>query len=229
MPHILIIEDDRAIADILAFNLHGEGYTTAIAYDGAQGLALAQNTEADLVLLDVMLPVLDGWSVLKELRLTKATPVILLTAREEEFDKIYGLELGADDYITKPFSMNELKARVKANLRRVFYDAPPQPDAPKADGQQGIALHPNLRQAVKEGTPIDLSAKEYALLAFLLQNRGKLYSRQELLEQVWEYSGFLGDVRAVDVMISRLREKVEDDPSNPTLILTRRGHGYYIE
>ena len=222
MSHILIIEDERTIADIVVFNLHKEGYTTEVAYDGQEGLSRALQNGADLILLDVMLPLMDGWEVLRELRKTCWTPVIMLTAREEELDKIQGLELGADDYITKPFRMNELKARIQANLRRAGLQAAPQ-SAP----QEGLVIDTDLMQVTKDGAVIDLSAKEYALLVFLYQYRGKVFSREELLGQVWEFDGFLGDLRVVDVMVRRLREKVEEDPSHPAVIMTRRGAGYY--
>ena len=225
MSRILIVEDERAIADIVAFNLKREGYETVIAPDGGEGLRLSLAEEFDLVLLDVMLPVMDGWAVLGGIREKKTTPVIMLTAREEEMDKVRGLELGADDYITKPFSMNELKARIKANLRRAaFGQAPAAPASVK-----GLVIDRSLMQVVKDGRTIDLSAREFALLAFLYDHRGSVFSREQLLEQVWEFDGFLGELRVVDVMIRRLREKVEDDPGSPVLIRTRRGAGYYME
>ncbi|MBQ2698063.1 MAG: response regulator transcription factor [Clostridia bacterium] len=225
MSRILIVEDERAIADIVAFNLKREGYETVIAPDGGEGLRLSLAEEFDLVLLDVMLPVMDGWAVLGGIREKKTTPVIMLTAREEEMDKVRGLELGADDYITKPFSMNELKARIKANLRRAAFGQAPAAPAPV----KGLVIDRSLMQVVKDGRTIDLSAREFALLAFLYDHRGSVFSREQLLEQVWEFDGFLGELRVVDVMIRRLREKVEDDPGSPVLIRTRRGAGYYME
>ncbi len=226
MSRILIVEDEHAIADIVAFNLNREGYETLIAADGTTGLEKALGEEFDLILLDVMLPGLDGWEVLSALREKKTVPVIMLTAREEELDKIHGLELGADDYITKPFSMNELKARIRANLRRVDYAKVGEQAV--AEGQRLVANHA-LMQISKDGRILELTAKEYALLLFLMEHRGSVFSREQLLEQVWEFEGFLGDTRVVDVMIRRLREKVEDDPGNPDFILTKRGAGYYME
>ena len=224
MGRILIVEDERAIADIVAFNLNREGYESEIALDGTRGLSLALEEEFDLILLDVMLPGLDGWEVLKALREQKTTPVIMLTAREEELDKIHGLELGADDYITKPFSMNELKARIKANLRRLEYaKTAPSPTT------EGLTVDRSLMRVCKDGRVLELTAREYALLVFLYDHRGSVFSREQLLEQVWEFDGFLGDLRVVDVMVRRLREKVEDDPGNPVLIRTKRGAGYYME
>lgn len=226
MSRILIVEDEHAIADIVAFNLNREGYETLIAADGTTGLEKALGEEFDLILLDVMLPGLDGWEVLSALREKKTVPVIMLTAREEELDKIHGLELGADDYITKPFSMNELKARIRANLRRVDYAKVGEQAV--TEGQRLVANHA-LMQISKDGRILELTAKEYALLLFLMEHRGSVFSREQLLEQVWEFEGFLGDTRVVDVMIRRLREKVEDDPGNPDFILTKRGAGYYME
>ena len=224
MSRILIVEDERAIADIVAFNLNRANYETETALDGTKGLSMALEQDFDLILLDVMLPGLDGWEVLKALREKKTTPVIMLTAREEELDKIHGLELGADDYITKPFSMNELKARIKANLRRVEYAKTP-PAQPAA----GLTVDRSLMRVCKDGRVVELTAREYALLLFLYDHRGSVFSREQLLEQVWEFDGFLGDLRVVDVMVRRLREKVEDDPGNPVLIRTKRGAGYYME
>ena len=224
MSRILIVEDERAIADIVAFNLNRESYETVIALDGPRGLSLALSEDYDLILLDVMLPGLDGWEVLRALREQKTTPVIMLTAREEELDKIHGLELGADDYITKPFSMNELKARIKANLRRAEYAK-----APAVPEGTGLTVDRALMRVCKDGRVVELTAREYALLVFLYDHRGSVFSREQLLEQVWEFDGFLGDLRVVDVMVRRLREKVEDDPGSPVLIRTKRGAGYYME
>ena len=224
MAKILIIEDDRAISDIERDYLELSDFETDVAYDGVDGLNKALSGGFDLILLDLMLPGLDGWEVLKALREKKTTPVIMLTAREEELDKIHGLELGADDYITKPFSMNELKARIKANLRRVEYAKTP-PAQPAA----GLTVDRSLMRVCKDGRVVELTAREYALLLFLYDHRGSVFSREQLLEQVWEFDGFLGDLRVVDVMVRRLREKVEDDPGNPVLIRTKRGAGYYME
>ncbi|NLT58942.1 MAG: response regulator transcription factor [Clostridiales bacterium] len=226
MSHILIIEDERTIADIIVFNLEKEGFSTTVAADGEEGLRLSLRDGIDLILLDVMLPLMDGWTLLCELRKTRSTPVIMLTAREEELDKIHGLELGADDYITKPFSMNELKARIRANLRRVGYAVQ---DRPRRSAVKGLTVNPGLMQVQREGEVVDLSAREYALLTLLMENPGRVFSREELLSQVWEFDGFLGDLRVVDVMVRRLREKIERDPSAPEILLTRRGAGYFID
>ncbi len=229
MSRILIVEDEHAIADIVEFNLQKEGYETTVAYDGGAGLELALSQDFDLVLLDVMLPVMDGWGVLTKIRENKATPVIMLTAREEEIDKIHGLELGADDYITKPFSMNELKARIKANIRRVKSYA----ETPEESGDRvyvhGIIIDFTRMLVIRGSEEIELSGREFTFITLLFKNRGKVFSREELLEQVWEYEGFLGDTRVVDVMVRRLREKIERDPSDPDVVRTRRGVGYYME
>ncbi len=223
---VLIVEDEKNIVDILRFNLQREGYDTLEAYDGAAGLELALQENPDLVLLDVMLPKMIGFDVCQELRAKgSSVPVIILTAREEEADKVLGLEIGADDYITKPFSMRELMARVKANIRRTGM----QPGAGSTmDAGGGLLVNTDTYQVTKGGKVIDLTQREYGLLAFLASHPGKVYSRIDLMEQVWNY-GYVGDdVRTVDVTVRRLREKIEDNPASPAYILTRRGVGYYF-
>ena len=220
---VLIVEDEKSIVDILRFNLGQEGYNCIAAYDGEAGLNAALTENPDLILLDVMLPKMIGFDVCRALREKgNNVPVIILTAREEEEDKVLGLEIGADDYITKPFSMRELMARVKANIRRtVMQTAIVETELP------GFVINTESYQVLKNGKPVDLTQREYELLAFLAANPGKVYSRGDLMEQVWNY-GYVGDdVRTVDVTVRRLREKIEDDPANPTRILTRRGVGYY--
>ena len=221
---ILVVEDEKNIVDILVFNLRREGYDTLEAYDGVAGLQLALDQDPDLILLDLMLPKLDGFEVCRRLRQQgRATPVIMLTAREEETDKVLGLELGADDYITKPFSMRELLARVKANIRRSAM----APAAPSHRLELGrITVDEQAMTVSKDGAPLDLSQREYELVHTLATHRGQVLSREALMEQVWNYEGYVGDVRAVDVAIRRLREKIEDDPADPKFILTRRGLGY---
>ena len=221
---ILIVEDEKNIVDILAFNLKREGYDTLEAYDGVAGLQLALERDPDLVLLDLMLPKMDGFEMCRRLRAQgRTTPVIMLTAREEETDKVLGLELGADDYITKPFSMRELLARVKANIRRSAM-------APAAPGHRlelgRITVDEQAMTVSKDGIPLELSQREYELVRTLATHKGQVLSREALMEQVWNYEGYVGDVRAVDVAVRRLREKIEDDPAEPKFILTRRGLGY---
>ena len=222
---VLIVEDEKNIVDILRFNLEREGYRTLEAYDGETGLSMAQKENPDLILLDVMLPRKNGFDVCRALRAQgSSTPILLLTAREEEADKVLGLEIGADDYITKPFSMRELMARVKANMRRSALQAPPE----EMEAGGGLVINTAAYQVTKGGRAIDLTQREYELLTFLASHPGKVYSRIDLMEQVWNY-GYVGDdVRTVDVAVRRLREKIEDDPANPGYILTRRGVGYYF-
>ena len=229
---VLIVEDEKSIVDILRFNLEKEGYETLTAYDGEAGLSMARERHPDVILLDVMLPKMLGFDVCRALREQgDNVPVIILTAREEEDDKVRGLEIGADDYITKPFSMRELMARVKANIRRTAMQAADSPDAPAGEAMQaggGLKINVENYQVLKHDKPIDLTQREYELLTFLASHPGKVYSRIDLMEQVCNY-GYVGsDVRTVDVTVRRLREKIEDDPANPALILTRRGVGYYF-
>jgi len=228
---ILIVEDEKNIVDILAFNLNREGYETLSACDGQEGLRLALEADPDLILLDLMLPKLDGFQVCRAVReKNRSTPIIMLTAREEESDKVLGLELGADDYITKPFSMRELLARVKANIRRTDM-LTAQPTAPEGDGQERvdrgrITLDTKQLMAYKDNKALDLTQREFELLKYLASEPERVFSREALMEHVWNYEGYVGDVRAVDVAVRRLREKIEDDPASPAFILTRRGLGY---
>ena len=222
---ILIVEDEENIVDILAFNLKREGYETVEAMDGATGLELALEKDPDLILLDLMLPKMDGFEVCRRLREAgRTTPVIMLTAREEETDKVLGLELGADDYITKPFSMRELLARVKANIRRTSMAAGAAP-ARRVDMER-ITVDTQAMMVYKDGKPLELTQREYELVKLLAGQKGQVFSREALMEQVWNYGGYVGDVRAVDVAVRRLREKIEDDPAEPQFIVTRRGAGY---
>lgn len=221
---ILVVEDEKPIAEILKVNLVKNGYKVLNAFDGDEAVNLALTAEPDLILLDVMLPKQDGFSVCKKVRETMSTPIIMLTARAEEVDKVLGLELGADDYITKPFSLRELMARVKANLRRSSIVA--------ADSNEPLCfaeLEINVEryEVKKRGSVIDLTYREFELLKYLATQSGKIFSREHLLNKVWDYE-YVGDDRTVDVTIRRLREKIEDDPSNPTYILTKRGVGYYF-
>ena len=228
---ILIVEDEQNIVDILSFNLSREGYDTLEAYDGKTGLQLALEQNPDLILLDLMLPEMNGFDVCRRIREAgSAVPILMLTAREEEADKVLGLELGADDYITKPFAMRELLARVKANIRRVSM-APAQPPQPGSEPGKRLDLGRvvvDLEGATvyKDGRALELTQREYDLIRFLASQPGKVFSREALMEHVWNYEGYVGDVRAVDVAVRRLREKIEDDPASPKFILTKRGMGY---
>ncbi len=230
---ILIVEDEKNISQILAFNIMKAGYAYDVAYDGEKGLSKALSGNFDLILLDLMLPKMNGFEVCAAVRKKLGTPIIMVTAREEEKDKILGLETGADDYVTKPFAINELLSRIKANIRRAsgeFVRADAEVSAPegKKIELREIVIDTERYSVAKNGVAIELSKKEYDLLVFLSSNLGKPYSREELLENVWGYEGFYGDIRTVDVTVSRLREKLEDNPSKPEYLLTKRGVGYYI-
>ena len=228
---VLIVEDEQSIVDILSFNLTREGYDTLEALDGPAGLQLALEQNPDLVLLDLMLPGMNGFDVCRRIRQAGSlVPIVMLTAREEEDDKVRGLELGADDYITKPFKNRELMARVKANIRRVSMgSATPAPEtADESALGRRVRVDEERATIFKDGTPLELTQREYDLIRFLAARPGKIFSREALMEHVWNYEGYVGDVRAVDVAIRRLREKIEDDPASPAFIKTKRGMGYYF-
>ena len=228
MSKILIVEDEKSISTIIAFNLKKEGFETDEALDGITGLEKALSGEHDLILLDVMLPGMDGFEILRRLREKSRVPVIMVTAREEETDKILGLDTGADDYVTKPFSVRELMSRVKANIRRSQASA--EPAAAQSGDRQtfgDIAVDKKLQAVFKKGVQMELSQREYELICYFLDAPDRVISREELMEKVWGYE-YYGDLRAVDVAMRRLREKLEDDPADPKYILTRRGAGYYL-
>ena len=225
---VLIVEDEKSIVDIVRFNLEKEGYAVLTAYDGEAGLTAAREEKPDLILLDVMLPRRNGFDVCRILREEgDGVPVIILTAREGESDKVMGLEIGADDYITKPFSMRELLARVKSNIRRTDML---QKTARQSTGNRldlgRVQVDMDTMIVYKDGETLDLTQREYELVKTLASSRGQALSRESLMKQVWNFEGFVGDVRAVDVAIRRLREKIEDDPADPKFIITRRGLGY---
>lgn len=225
---VLIIEDEQAIIDILKFNFKKEGYKVLEAMDGQTGLELALSENPDLILLDVMLPKMDGFEVCKKIREKSSVPVIMLTAREEEVDKVLGLELGADDYMTKPFSIRELTARVKANLRRTSIDkAAANEDNASLITSGELTINVERYEVSKHGKVIDITLREFELLKFLATQPERIFSRENLLENVWGYE-YYGDVRTVDVTVRRLREKIEDDPGMPRYIITKRGVGYYF-
>ncbi len=224
---ILIIEDEQSISDIIKFNLEKEGYITLTAYDGQAGLEKALSENPDLILLDVMLPLMDGFQVCKKVREESLVPILMLTAKEEEIDKVLGLELGADDYITKPFSMRELIARIKANIRRTdFADA--TRDVPSDVQTFGnLEIDMNRFEVRKSGQALELTQREFELLKYLAAAEGRVFSREQLLGEGWGYE-YYGDIRTVDVTVRRLREKLEDDSSDPKYIMTKRGIGYYF-
>ena len=227
---ILIVEDEKNIAQVLQYNIIKSGYDAEIAGDGGVGLVRALSGEFDLILLDIMLPVMNGFEVCEQIRQRSQVPIIFVTAREEEKDKILGLDTGADDYVTKPFSFKELLSRIRANIRRsageTVIEKKTEESAPVTIGDLSIDCAKYL--VTKGGEPIELSKKDYDLLAFLASNLGRAYSREELLEEIWGYENYYGDTRNVDVTVCRLRNKIEDDPSKPEYLMTKRGVGYYL-
>ncbi|MCT4545125.1 MAG: response regulator YycF [Vallitalea sp.] len=227
MSKILVVDDERAIVDILKFNLQREGYTVITAYNGEEGLQIFEREQPDLVLLDIMMPKMDGLQVCKVIRNKYDTPIIMLTARAEEVDKVLGLELGADDFVTKPFSVRELMARVKANLRRTVLDSKESNEV-HTMVFDNMCINVDRYEVTIDDEPIALTVREYELLKFLATRKEQIFTREQLLEKVWGYE-YYGDVRTVDVTIRRLREKVEDSPSKPKFILTKRGIGYYFK
>ena len=230
---ILIVEDERDIAEILKYNVEKQGYEAEVANDGEKGLALGLSGTFDLILLDVMLPKVDGFEICRRVRSRLETPIIMLTAREEENDKILGLDLGADDYMTKPFSLGELISRIKANIRR--YSGETVVKAQDAAAEEGkivlddLEIDTSAYSVKKNGEEISLSKQQYELLVFLAKNRGKKFRQDALLEAVWGYDDYYGDVRTVDVTVARLRKQIEDNPSEPKYIKNKRGMGYYID
>ena len=224
---ILVVDDERVLVKGIKFNLESEGYQVEAAYDGEAAVDLARSGNFDLIILDLMMPRIDGLQACMRIREFSNVPVIMLTARSEDADKLVGFECGADDYITKPFNILELKARVRALLRRAGMAA--QRSAAGARLTMGhIVLDPDARAAWKDGQSVDLTAKEFDLMELLMRNPNRVYSRENLLNVVWGYE-YAGDYRTVDVHVRRLREKLELDPANPEYILTKWGVGYYLK
>ncbi|MGM0125354.1 transcriptional regulatory protein YycF [Enterococcus sp. AZ194] len=228
MKKILVVDDEKPISDIVKFNLTKEGYEVFTAYDGEEALERVKEVEPDLILLDLMLPKMDGLEVAREVRKTYDMPIIMVTAKDSEIDKVLGLELGADDYVTKPFSNRELVARVKANLRRGAVPAKEAEETAPSELSIGdLTIHPDAYMVTKHGGTIELTHREFELLFYLAKHIGQVMTREHLLQTVWGYDYF-GDVRTVDVTVRRLREKIEDNPSHPNYLVTRRGVGYYL-
>lgn len=224
---ILVVDDEKPIADILKFSLEKDGYEVICAYDGEEAVKLALSESPDLILLDIMLPYKDGMEVCREVRKTSDMPIIMLTAKDSEIDKVLGLELGADDYVTKPFSTRELLARVKANLRRHQTQTAKEEKASNDIVVGELVISPDAYVVKKRGEIVELTHREFELIYYLAKHIGQVMTREHLLQAVWGYDYF-GDVRTVDVTIRRLREKVEDNPSMPAWIMTRRGVGYFF-
>lgn len=229
MKKILVVDDEKPISDIVKFNLEKEGFEVVTAYDGEEALQKVEEENPDLIVLDLMLPKIDGLEVCREVRKTKDTPIIMVTAKDQEIDKVLGLELGADDYVTKPFSNRELVARVKANVRRQTTNQNTEPAKEDTNDIEvgDLVVHPDAYIVSKRGETIELTHREFELLHYLAQHIGQVMTREHLLETVWGYDYF-GDVRTVDVTVRRLREKIEDSPSHPNFLVTRRGVGYYL-
>ncbi len=224
---VLVVDDEQPIVDILKFNLEKEGFGVLTANDGESALKLAVENNPDLILLDIMLPKMDGFEVCKNIRETSNVPIIMITARDEEVDKVQGLELGADDYITKPFSVREMMARVKANMRRFSGEAKEDSDG-IVQIDDNFFINTTRYEVTKDGNSLELTLREYELLKFLVTQPNHIFSREALLSSVWGYEYF-GDVRTVDVTVRRLREKIENDSSSPVYIRTKRGVGYYFK
>ena len=225
---IMIVEDDRTLLGVLKYNLAKDGYGVVTAIDGAQALEVARSEKPELIVLDIMLPKLDGFEVCRILRREMTVPILMLTAKIEEIDKVVGLELGADDYMTKPFSMRELLARVRAMLRRAMMTEKEQGEEEPMLEVDDLVIDLAKHQANLKGSPLNLTRKEFDLLAFLVKNRNIVFSREQILDKVWGYEYFGGD-RTVDVHIRWLREKIEVDPAHPKHLLTVRGVGYRFE
>ncbi len=223
MPKILVVDDEKVLVKGIKFNLENEGYQVEVGYDGEEAVEKARSGNYDLIILDLMMPKIDGLQACMRIREFSNVPVIMLTARSEDTDKIIGFEYGADDYITKPFNILEVKARIRALLRRAG-TAVQKGEQLRVDH---IALDPDSRTAWKGEESVELTAKEFDLMELLLRNPGRVYSRENLLNVVWGYE-YVGDYRTVDVHVRRLREKLEMDPANPQVILTKWGVGYYL-
>ena len=229
MSRILIIEDEEAIADLEKDYLELSGFEVEICNRGDTGLTRALNEEFDLIILDLMLPEVDGFDICRQVRQEKNTPIIMVSAKKDDIDKIRGLGLGADDYMTKPFGMRELLARIKANIRRATLTLGPDVDKAEANVREfgNLTIDLNRYEIRKNGEILELTLREFELLRYLAERENKVFSREQLLEEVWGYE-YYGDIRTVDVTVRRLREKLEDDSSNPRYIMTKRGIGYYF-
>jgi len=225
--NILICDDDREIAAAIAVYLQNEGYATLLAYDGRQALSALEHSEIQLIIMDVMMPEMDGLRATMEIRRERNIPIIMLSAKSEDTDKLLGFDYGADDYITKPFNILELKARIRALLRRSNLNPVGESDQARITIGH-ISIDSLRRHAERSGTAVELTAKEFDVIELLMKNPGRVYSRENLLDLIWGYD-YQGDIRTVDVHIRRLREKLEPEPANPARILTKWGVGYYLK
>ena len=225
---ILVVEDDTTLSSVLEYNLKKEGYSVTLAADGAVGLESARSIKPSLILLDVMLPKMNGFEVCRILRQEMTVPILFLTAKEDEIDKVVGLDLGADDYMTKPFQMRELLARVRALFRRSEIAAVKPAESDSIIKIKDLEIDVSRHTAMQKGKVLDLTPKEFSLITFLAKNRGIVFNREQLLEKVWGYD-FPGDTRTIDVHMRWLREKIEDDPQAPKILVTIRNVGYKME
>ncbi|MGX4644472.1 MULTISPECIES: response regulator YycF [Holzapfeliella] len=225
---ILVVDDEKPISDIIKFNLKKENYDVVVAYDGEEAVAQVEAEKPDLIILDLMLPKMDGIEVAREVRKKYNMPIIMVTAKDSEIDKVLGLEIGADDYVTKPFSNRELVARVKANLRREMTTPNEEEPEQKMIKVGDLTINLDAYSVSKNDEKIDLTHREFELLHYLAAHIGQVMTRENLLQTVWSYDYF-GDVRTVDVTVRRLREKIEDNPSQPEYLVTRRGVGYFMK
>ena len=234
---ILVVDDEQSIMELLVFNLQKEGYNTLEAYDGATAVEMAMNKKPDLILLDVMIPKLDGISVCKKIRYAlniSNIPILMISAKDTESDKIVGLEMGADDYITKPFQIREVMARIKANLRKADLNSNIELNAQKNEDRENIIKVGDLTLDLKKveakvkGEVINLTKKEFDVLKYLASQPGQIVTREMLLREVWEYEEYVGAIRTIDVTMNRIRDKIEKDKANPKILITKRGVGYYV-
>lgn len=224
---ILVVDDEKALVKGIKFNLETEGYAVDVTYDGESAVSLARENRYDLIILDLMMPRKDGLQACQEIRMFSTVPIVMLTARSDESDKLMGFESGADDYITKPFSIMELKARVRALIRRSTIVTAAGKEENTLLHKGDLTLDTRHRLVERNGQPVELTLKEFDLLEFLMEHPAVVYSRDQLLELIWEYD-YKGDIRTVDVHIRRLREKLEQNPAHPRYLLTKRGVGYYF-
>lgn len=224
---VLVVDDEKILAKGIKFNLENEGYTVILAHDGEEALEKAKYETPDIIILDLMLPKMDGLMVCNKIREFSKVPIIMLTAKSDDTDKLVGFEFGADDYITKPFNIMELKARMRAVLRRSSTSSASSEDEQKID-RNGLVIDISSRDVYIDGKKVDLTVKEFDLLELLAKNPGHVYSREKLLSVVWGYD-YPGDARTVDVHVRRVREKIEKDPANPEFLLTKWGVGYYFK